>query len=81
MNPNACLLKSTTEQYSKKITQKNKSKYSTNITANIHQTRHSMWHGLALMTSSAIVQMNIHDSTISHVIWIFTQKEDFSSEK
>lgn len=37
-----------------------------------------MWLGLALMTSSAAVQMNKH---CSHVIWIFIQKEDLSSKR
>lgn len=44
------------------------------------QTHHSMRLGLALMTSSAIVQINIHDSTILMWYGYLFKKEDLSSK-
>lgn len=62
INPNACLLKSTTQLV---FQQKDKlNKYCMNTTANRRKTHHGMRSGFASMTSSAKEQINIRDSTI-----------------
>ena len=64
INPNACLLKSTTELVSYQKTPKQIKQILYERNSQRTPAHHGMRLGLALMTSSAIVQINIHDSTI-----------------